>query len=294
MSNNGVGELSISSGVRTCSNRVADFDILSDRIANALEGSIPNVTSESLAALVSEVKATLTQLQEECKRTSAIALDPLTRSSEGVGARADVFDLEFKIERLEKALGKLYEKHELALSHEKEAALAAKIAELKQEQAALAAELSEAYPRLAGELSGLLGRVSAFDQKAQPYGVTRIESVARGIPPHGLVRGTTMVGWLTDSVRLPAFSPDDSIMQKDLWPRPRAHIPNANIGAMLGGLTPQMMAHSAALGNEGRRIGEEVQRNRMRERRANAPSPLHAPFVPVLDIGAENESGKTA
>src|SRR5215213_3923459 len=140
---NGPGELTISSGARSSSSRIEDFDALSDRIASALEATSANITSEKLAALVSEVDSSLTQLREDCAKTRELSLDPLMRSS--AGARADVFDLEFKIERLDRAHRKLQEKHELVLSQEREAQERETRAALEQERDELAAELCEVY-----------------------------------------------------------------------------------------------------------------------------------------------------
>ena len=57
-------------------------------------------------------------------------------------------------------------------------------------------------------------------------------------------------------------------------------------------LSPEAQAHAAAMGDEMRRIGEEVARKRNVEKRLSLPNPLHQ-FVPVLSPD-EIEQGRAS
>jgi hypothetical protein len=160
-------------------------------------------------------------------------------------ARADLYELDFKIERLSAALQALKARHEAAIVQAREAARQAQIALVREERDRVAEELAATYPRLAATLADLLGGVRACDQKAAALGLERVEALARGIPGNGYVNGSP-APWLVNSVRLPAWDPMEGIHGRDLWPPPP---PATN---------PHAQMRAAAIGDEARRVGKVV------------------------------------
>ena len=186
--------------------------LLEEQIPETLEGE---PTAVDVTNVTEDAKAELQRLKRELESARELSLDPLARSEVVIKARQDSSDLEFTIQRLTVAIDRLKAKHAAAVAQEEEAKRAALHAEVVGERDALVSEVRERYPTLTGELADLFGRVRDNDKRTQALGLPRVEAVARNIPPHGYLANGSIVGWLVDSVRLPAFDPRKATMGDD-------------------------------------------------------------------------------
>jgi hypothetical protein len=105
------------------------------------------------------------------------------------------------------------------------------------------------YPALAAEIASILTQVQASNAEVgaanQAGGgpwIDPAEAVARGMPANSIHK-------LVTGVILPDFDPREHATARSMWP---AWSPVAVA------LPPLVAARSAAIGNEARRIGEEV------------------------------------
>jgi hypothetical protein len=112
-----------------------------------------------------------------------------------------------------------------------------------------AAEGLERYPVLANEMGNILAQVQASNAEVESVNrdgggpeIEPAESVAPGMAANS-------IHWLLTGVILPDFDPREHAMARSVWP------PSSPVAVAL---PPLVVARSAAIGEEARRIGEEV------------------------------------
>jgi hypothetical protein len=212
---------------------------LSDRISRALEQ--PGVAATEIASLISEIEADLVLTRAAGAEARTKARDPLTAEQEVTAARMQETDAAFREERLTVAVERLKQKHELAVTCEREQARKAEIAATEAERDQLVEELKEKYPRLAGELAALLGRIEANNERCRKHHLTLVEYRARGLGPSD-------VHFLTAAVRLPALEGRAHAMGERFWPPAPERIGNV--------LPDSIVEAMARAGEESRRTTE--------------------------------------
>jgi hypothetical protein len=173
--------------------------------------------ADDVAVLVAEVEAEFGRVDANRTAAHSTALDPTTPARLIPRARGDIFELDFKADRLSRALTELRAKHEAARVQVEEARRRAELATVTNERDAIAAEINDRYPVLAGEIADLLARVRANDARTTALGLDRAECVARGIPNSGYL-GMSPVHWLVEMVRLPVLDPLEGTRGEQLWP----------------------------------------------------------------------------
>src|SRR5215212_3056905 len=105
---------------------------LSARIAASLAAAEPQPAA--LATLITEAEAALTAAKAELTAARARALDPLAAASQVAGARGDMFEAEFRADRLTVALDHLRSKHEAAAARARDAERDAEVARVTAER----------------------------------------------------------------------------------------------------------------------------------------------------------------
>jgi hypothetical protein len=185
-------------------------DDIENRIATALtDGAI---TSDSVWALHQEVETAAAAALEAVAAARERALDP---SRIDPADRAALTDAEFRKDRLEAAVPRLYSRYQHVRQAEHDAHCEREAARLKPLRDAAAAELRELYPTMAGKLLDLFTRIGEIDNdlrklnRSWSKGTLRlVEAMARGFDNE--VYGSSV---LKDS-RLPAWE----IGARALWP----------------------------------------------------------------------------
>jgi hypothetical protein len=127
------------------------------------------------------------------------------------GARGDAFDAEFRAERLAVALDHLRSKHEAAAARARDAERDAEVARVTAERDELAEDLKARYPALVAELADLLTRIRASNVDCGRFGLTDVETTARGpmaSDSPSLIRGCRLVNFSLQE-RFPIWPPSD-------------------------------------------------------------------------------------
>jgi hypothetical protein len=189
----------------------------------------------------------LARERDEARQTS---VDPTATSAAVDQARLSDLDLTFRLERREAALAALRVRHDEAKAREENERLQAHRAEViaRRDEAVSALRRYESHARKIGAILQAVHASNAEVEAANRVGggpwIQPAEAAARGMAAND-------IHWLVSGVRLPPFEPNAH--GRMLWLPPPPVIP----------LLPQHVVEaSAALGHEGRRIGEEVERQR--------------------------------
>lgn len=178
---------------------------LDARIAAALA---PGARAVTVADLVSEVASLIETAQAERAAADRKATAFDTPEDEADAAADAVVKADRRIARLTAAKEQLEARHSELMTSERRKRQAAEHAAIKQRRDALVADLREAWPRIEGEIIGLLHRIkvsdaeiAAFQQGGSPAGLEWLESaeaIARDVPgnwasPAGPIRRLTQI-----------------------------------------------------------------------------------------------------
>jgi hypothetical protein len=135
---------------------------LDHRIADAL--ATDQLTSETLAALYSELDDAIGIAESTARECRARSVDPLV--PDGIAERSKAEDLEFVAQRLRNAAPPLGEKYRKTLAREQRAAWEIETAPIEKQLAEVAVEFQARYPELVAEMVSLFQRVELADQAA--------------------------------------------------------------------------------------------------------------------------------
>ena len=144
---------------------------LGARIAAALAAAEPQ--PDALASLIAEAEAALASAKDELAAARARALDPLAAASQVAGARGDMFEAEFRADRLTVALDHLRRSTRPRSSASGTPSASAEIARVTAERDQLAEDLKARYPALVAELAELLTRIRASNVDCARFGILR-------------------------------------------------------------------------------------------------------------------------
>jgi hypothetical protein len=197
---------------------------LDERVAAAFSDG---ATSSGVADLIAEAEAAAVASGQEAEAARLRALDPALPANGVTAARRDMGDAAFSFERLQTAATRLRERLQEVRAQEEEHRRRSAYDEAKAERDELAAELTRIYPPMEAQLSDLLTRIKASDERIElinnrglPSGAERLmiaELVARDL--RGLVENSVAVTRITKKLRLPAFK--FSQFERFAWPPSR-------------------------------------------------------------------------